>query len=340
LRVNRADRIRGVLLGTAIGDALGLPFEGMKGGAIERHYGALDRFRMLGGIGIVSDDTEQTALVAQCLARHPRDRAKFIRAFRFALLGWFLRLPWGIGYATLRACVRIGLGFTRSGVRSAGNGAAMRAAIVGAFFCDAPEERRAWSDALAEVTHTDARATEAARFVAELAALAMTTGERESLARDALRVVENEQLRNALERAIDLGVSDVDWHAAAKEIGTSGFVIHSVPLATFAFVRFGRDPMEAMTAAVRAGGDTDSNAAIVGAWMGALHGVSAFPPRLVERIQPGPFGRAHLERLASALETARASPHAEGYFWPLALVRNLALFPVVLVHAFKVLILR
>ncbi|HEY2364811.1 MAG TPA: ADP-ribosylglycohydrolase family protein, partial [Polyangiaceae bacterium] len=267
--MNRADRIRGVLYGTAMGDALGLPFEGMTGRSIERRYAKLDCYRMLGSIGIVSDDTEQTALVAQSLARHPRDRARFVRAFRFALLGWFLRLPWGIGWATLRACVKIALGFTRSGVRSAGNGAAMRAAIVGAFFSDAPEERRAWSDALAEVTHTDARATEAARFVAEVAALAMTGNPRESLVKEALEIVHDEQLKRALERAIELALSDVDARTAATEIGTSGFVIHSVPLATFAFMRFGHDPIEAITAAIRAGGDTDTNAAIVGAWVGA-----------------------------------------------------------------------
>jgi len=338
--VNRVDRIRGVLFGTAIGDALGLPFEGMTGRAIARRYAALDRYRMLGDVGIVSDDTEQTALVAQCLARHPRDREKFVRAFRFALLGWFLRLPWGIGWATLRACVRIGLGFTRSGVASAGNGAAMRAAIVGAFFSDAAEERRAWSDALAEITHTDARATEAARFVAEVTALSMSGGRREAILGDAITVVANDQLKRALKHAIALGLSDVDPATATKEIGTSGFAIHSVPLATFAFVRFGHDPIEAIRAAVRAGGDTDSNAAIVGAWVGAHRGASEFPRELIERLQPGPFGRAHLERLATALEAARESPRSEGYFWPLALVRNLALFPIVLAHACKVLVLR
>jgi len=295
---------------------------------------------MLGDIGIVSDDTEQTALVAQCLARYPGDRAKFIRAFRRALLGWFLRMPWGIGWATLRACVRIGLGLTRSGVASAGNGAAMRAAIVGAFFCDTPDERRAWSDALAEVTHIDARAREAARFVAEVAALAMTGGHRESLLKDALAVVENEQLKGALQRAIALGLSDVDARDAAAEIGTSGFVVHSVPLATFAFMRCGHDPIGAIIAAIRAGGDTDSNAAIVGAWVGAHRGAGAFPPQLIDHLQSGPFGRAHLERLANALEAARESSRTEGYSWLLALARNLALYPVVLAHAFKVLVLR
>ena len=92
----------------------------------------------LGRVGFVSDDTEQSALVAQSLARHPSDPDACVRAFRRSLLGWFLRLPWGIGLGTLRACARIAVGLRRSGVATAGNGAAMRAAIVGVFFLDGP----------------------------------------------------------------------------------------------------------------------------------------------------------------------------------------------------------
>src|SRR5436190_16887678 len=97
--LRRRARLRGALLGTAIGDALGLPFEGMSARAIARLAPRLDRFSLLPFVrtGFVSDDTEQSALVAQCLARHRRDRASFVRSFRRALLGWFARFPWGIG---------------------------------------------------------------------------------------------------------------------------------------------------------------------------------------------------------------------------------------------------
>ena len=62
------ERYRGVLLGTAIGDALGLAAEGMSARAIARRFGAVERFHLLGRRGFVSDDTEQSALVAQSLA--------------------------------------------------------------------------------------------------------------------------------------------------------------------------------------------------------------------------------------------------------------------------------
>ncbi|WP_394849130.1 ADP-ribosylglycohydrolase family protein [Pendulispora brunnea] len=335
------DRIEGVLLGTAIGDALGLPMEGMGARAIARSFAKLDRYFLLGKTGFVSDDTEQTALVAQSLARNPRRVDAFVGAFRRALLGWFLRLPWGIGLGTLRACVRISLGLRNSGVRSAGNGAAMRAAIVGAFFCDAPAERAAWADALSRVTHTDVRAVQGARFVAELASRCVVHGPkvaRGMLVRDARAVIDEPSLCAGIERACALESDGVSMDLAAAELGNTGFVLHTTALATFAFLRFGDDPERAMVETIRAGGDTDSNAAIVGAWAGALHGARGLPARLVDRLHDGPFGPTHLRALAADLACARSGePVARAsYSWIAALVRNLVLYPVVLAHAVRV----
>ncbi len=69
------DRLAGTLLGTALGDALGLPAEGLGARAIRRRFGRLDRFRLLGSTGFVSDDTEQSALVAQSLRASPTTRS-------------------------------------------------------------------------------------------------------------------------------------------------------------------------------------------------------------------------------------------------------------------------
>ena len=76
------DRLAGTLLGTALGDAPGRPVEGMSARAVARRFGRLDRFRLLGMTGFVSDDTEQAALVAQSLARHPDDPGRFVRVHR------------------------------------------------------------------------------------------------------------------------------------------------------------------------------------------------------------------------------------------------------------------
>lgn len=335
------DRYAGILLGTAVGDALGLPMEGMGPRAVARSFPTIDRYALLGGTGFVSDDTEQTALVAQSLARHPTDLDACLRSFRKALLGWFLRLPWGIGWGTLKACLKIALGFRKTGTSSAGNGAAMRAAILGAFHFDDAERRRTWSDAVARVTHEDRRAVEGARFVAELASNLVTRSPddaRQVPVEAAAETVEEGRIRASIAAAIELAGKGASLDDAVAALGNTGFVLHTVGISTFCFLRYGGDPGEAIVSAIRAGGDTDSNAAIVGAWVGALHGEQGLPCRLVEKLNDGPFGRTHLRALASDLVAARSgSPSSEArYSAVYALLRNLLLYPVVLVHAVRV----
>jgi ADP-ribosyl-[dinitrogen reductase] hydrolase len=334
------DRIVGTLLGTALGDALGLAAEGLSARTIARRFGRVERFHLIGRTGFVSDDTEQAALVAQSLARHPDDVARCARAFRRALLGWCGRLPWGIGWGTLRACVRIGLGLSPSGVLSAGNGAAMRAAIVGAFFDDREDRRETFGRALAGVTHRDPRAVEGALYVADLAAACARSprGTRpdpcQEMARGRVTVA---ALGEAIDRARDLARREAVTREAAAACGTSGFVLHSVPLATFGFLRFGEDPLRALTEVIGAGGDTDSNAAILGGWLGALHGAAALPGALIGRIHDGPFGPTHLRSLAECLARIRRGEPARvpRYSAAAALGRNLALTPVILGHGVR-----
>ena len=64
---NSVNHFRSCLLGIAVADALGLPMEGMSAKVVARRYPAPDRFHILGPIGFVSDDTEQSALVAQSI---------------------------------------------------------------------------------------------------------------------------------------------------------------------------------------------------------------------------------------------------------------------------------
>lgn len=302
------DRLAGTLLGTALGDALGLPAEGMSARAVARRFGRLDRFRLLGSTGFVSDDTEQSALVAQAIARHPDDLDLCVRAFRRSLLGWFGRLPWGVGRATILSCARIAVGIRPSGVRSAGNGAAMRAAIVGTFFRDEAEKRLALGRALAEVTHRDIRAVEGALYVAEVAAACTRRpSEADPFAcqGEGRRVVTDPQLARAIDRARELAESGASILDAARECGTSGFVVQTLAFATLAFLRHSGDPFATLVDAVSVGGDSDSIGAILGGWLGALHGESGLPAAPIACIHEGPFGPTHLRALAGCLARRR-----------------------------------
>ncbi len=169
------NRLVGILLGTAVGDALGLPAEGLSPRRRQRLLPGDWRHRFLFGRGMLSDDTEHALFVAQSLLRHPADADAFQRRLAWHLRWWFAGLPAGIGMATARACLKLWLGFppSRSGVFSAGNGPAMRSAVIGGYFHDQPELLHRFSLASTQVTHTDPKAAVGAEAIALLAAWAV-----------------------------------------------------------------------------------------------------------------------------------------------------------------------
>jgi ADP-ribosylglycohydrolase len=320
----RSRRIEGCLLGTAVGDALGLPYEGLSAKIVQKRFSP-HGYALVGDTGFVSDDTEQSALVAQALCRRKDGDAVVVAGFRRSLLGWFLRLPFGIGLATIRACLKLLVGLRDSGVRSAGNGAAMRSMIIGAVVDDDRDARVRIATAIARVTHTDERAVAAAVFVADVAAGDI----------DAVSHVAEPQLRAKLDQAADLADDVVTAPGAlvdqaAAALGTSGFVLESVPFSYFCFLRFGAS-FEAVTRCIGGGGDADTNGAIVGGWVGAWDR-DQIPGRLVERLARGPFGSAHLRALATSLSSGAPAP---SWSPTVALLRNLMLYPVVLAHGFR-----
>ena len=220
-----------------------------------------------------------------------------------------------------------------SGVPSAGNGAAMRAAILGVIFHDRPEERLRFGRAIAEVTHRDERAIAGALFVADLAAHLVSQPDRHEAFLLARQAVTEPNLAEHLDRAAALAYDCSPTAEAAGLLGTSGFVLHTVPFAAYCLLCYGNDPLPALTEAISAGGDTDSFGAILGAWLGAHYGEGGLPSDLLDRIHDGPFGPTHLRALARCLAgEAREVPR---FSQPAALARNLALYPVVLAHGFR-----
>ena len=222
---------------------------------------------------------------------------------------------------------------------SAGNGAAMRAAIVGVFFHDRPEERLAFGRALAQVTHRDQRAVEGALFVADLAAcLANDSGDGccERSVAEARCVVMHAELGAALDRAIELAAEGVSTSEAARVCGTTGFVLHTVPFAMFCMLRYARSHCtHSPRRSPRGATLTDRRDP------GGLAGCALWPERvthsLIARIHDGPFGPEHLRELASCLGRVRDGIECPvpRYSATAALLRNLGLYPVILAHGVR-----
>jgi ADP-ribosyl-[dinitrogen reductase] hydrolase len=78
------DIFAGVLLGTAVGDALGLPAENLSPERICKRWGGEWRMRLVLGRGMISDDAEHTLMVAQTLLSHPNDAVAFAISLVFS----------------------------------------------------------------------------------------------------------------------------------------------------------------------------------------------------------------------------------------------------------------
>ena len=89
----KTEAICGCIIGTAIGDALGLPYEGLSPGRAGRLFKPPDRYHFLLNHGMVSDDTEHTCMVAQALIASGGKVNIFTRDFARRLRYWLLSLP-------------------------------------------------------------------------------------------------------------------------------------------------------------------------------------------------------------------------------------------------------
>ncbi len=338
--LSRRERMAGVLLGTAVGDALGLPAEGLSPRRITRRWRGDWRMRLFFGWGMVSDDTEHTVMVAQALLASPGDPVAFQRRLAWKFRWWFLGLPAGVGMATAKACIKLWLGVSpkRSGIFSAGNGPAMRSAIIGAFFEDDPERRRIFVAASTKMTHTDPRAEIAAQAVAEATAW-IVRGRQEEILSMLPSISDNEEWRTLcrkLAEAYSKRSSVVDFaNTLGLASGVTGYAFHTVPVALYAVLRHPDCFRTALIAVLDCGGDTDTVGAIVGAIMGAQVGSTGIPALWTDRIAEWPRSPVTLEAIAHELSVPAGTGKPVRYFWPGILPRNLFFLAVILAHGFR-----
>lgn len=330
-------------MGTAVGDALGLPAEGFKPETIEKLGWTKWRHRFFFGKGMVSDDTDHTFFVAQALLAHPDDPAGFKRALAWKLRWWLLGIPAGIGFATLRAILKLWLfvPLSKSGVYSAGNGPAMRSAVIGARFYDNKNRIREFVTASTELTHTDPKALTGALAVSYAAAFAVTHS--------------TNQMPDFFELLYSLGrAEDEEWqtiiavmesslkdnltvnefvHKMRLDDGVTGYIYHTVPVAIYAWLRYFGDFKTTVSEVLNCGGDTDTVGAITGALAGITVGEESIPSEWIDDIMEWPRSIIVLRKAAAALATREDVKSAQiGYFVPGLIARNIFQFIVILGH--------
>ncbi|MFF3617385.1 ADP-ribosylglycohydrolase family protein [Streptomyces sp. NPDC002580] len=302
--MKRIQRAAGAVVGSAVGDALGAPFEfGLPGTFTARFPvpGAGDEMSGGGGWdpGEATDDTQMAVLVAESLLERggldlPDIFARFQR--------WAASEPKDIGLQTedvltngmtwdLAAAVHF-----QVNLRAAGNGSLMRASTSAVHFASAG--RAATTDAarrIAALTHGDRAAWEGTAIFHELIRVTLEDTDPLAALPDILDLVHPDH------RERYATVLAPDWHPdRATEF--NGAVWPCLGSAVWA-LRTTTTFEDAVRAAVDLGGDTDTVAAVTGGLAGASYGLDAIPARWTQPLQvplPGFDGRVlHLADLLS-----------------------------------------
>jgi len=321
------DRVEGMLLGLAIGDALGNPTEGISPRRRRVRYGEIDDYLPNWyaddqPVGLPSDDTQLAFRTLECLLADGRVIPEHLaRAFTSQKI-------FGIG-RTVRAFtdeIRRGRPWFEAAQRSAGNGALMRIAPVVLPHLHNPSSAL-WEDAVlaGAVTHNDPSSIAAcAAFVGLIwEALGMSEPPAPEWWIDRYceraRPLEGSadlwsrcprlQYHGPVWRLVDIEVrralaEDLDVLDACHRWDSGAFLLETVPTVLYIIARHADDARTAIVRAVNDTRDNDTVAAIVGAVVGALHGRKALPVRWTARLL-GRTGEDDDGRIYELIEEAR-----------------------------------
>ena len=296
------DRFEGCLLGLALGDALGAPHEG---GPLERLL-----WRAIGTTGgrmRWTDDTQMALDVAESLvARRAVDPADLARRFADGY-----RWSRGYGPGTAQVLRRIGRGMDwREAARSVhphgsyGNGGAMRAPVVGLFWCTRRGELATAARAVAAVTHAHPLGIEGALLLAHAGADAVLGLDAAALLASCTTLGLSPPFAERLEVArawTETGAAPTAPEVRDR-LGNDVSALGSCVSALYVATRFLRASFADMHAfAVAMGGDVDTIAAMAGALWGAGNGAAALPQAELARVEQLPRLRATAAALHAAM---------------------------------------
>lgn len=277
------EKFRGAMLGLALGDAIGAPFEGGPSVSLEEVEKSISSREVLG----FTDDTEMTIAVAESLLRsggfNGEDMAKsFVNHFNPAR---------GYGAATAHAIQRLKAGekWDAVGEESYGNGAAMRAAPIGLLYNQNLEKVGEVAEASSRITHTHPLGIEGAVLLAASVALLSRSWIVEEFSPEAflsklMELEKNEVYLSRLNEVKSLRGTP-DRRKVIERLGNGGEAPDSVPTAIFFFSSTPEDFRLAVLSAVALGGDADTIASMTGALAGAHLGVQAIPGDWVEKLE-------------------------------------------------------
>jgi len=322
------DRAEAALLGGAIGDALGMPTQTLTRDEIATTYGVITNFvapaeghPVSHGLvaGSITDDTEQTLLLAQRIIESPQHFDEL--AWARDLLDWEADVKSRglhdlLGPSTKQALQNVlaGMSPAKTGLKGTTNGASMRISPVGIA---SPVEPLSvflkHIEIACRVTHNTSEAISSAAAVASI----ISAGIEGASFRDALPVAiraasEASQkgakegvtdIADRLERVVSLVQKGITPETLASQTGTSVASHESVVTAFGVVVLSDYDPWQAALMSAVIGDDTDTIGAIATSMAAACSGLSSLPSEAIQDVQS--VNRLKLKPVVSGLLAVR-----------------------------------
>jgi ADP-ribosyl-[dinitrogen reductase] hydrolase len=260
-------RAQGCLLGQVIGDSLGARVEAKPANEIARLYPGGLRELADGGVyhlmaGQPTDDSEMALTLARSIAREGRyDAARVLDAYRH----WITSRPVDVGMTTEKGLIGA------SDPRSESNGSLMRCSPIGVWAAGDPSRAARSARDDSALTHPNDVCVEACAAYCAAIAAGVGGANREEMVKEALAHSRG-PAHSAVRRGAD-GARPTDFFTHP------GWVLVALQNAFYCLASL--DVEEALVSTVAQGGDTDTNAAIAGALLGAAHGRDAVPARWI-----------------------------------------------------------
>jgi ADP-ribosylglycohydrolase/fructose-1,6-bisphosphatase/inositol monophosphatase family enzyme len=266
---SRLARAQGCWLGQLAGDSLGSLVEFQPARQIASRYPRGVRHLADGGAwdtlaGQPTDDSELALMLARTLVREGRYDAGAVRS---SYVHWYRSHPFDVG-----GTIGLALGQGRPNPDSQANGSLMRISPLGIAGAGRPGAA-AWARADSALTHPHPVCQEAcAAFVTALAVAIDGDGGPEA----AYAAAVAEAASDTGQRSVQLALAEAR-HAPPRDYESrQGWVLIALQNAFYQLLH-AASLEEGLVHTVGQGGDTDTNAAIAGALLGAVHGREAVP---------------------------------------------------------------
>jgi len=172
--IDYLDKFKGTLLGVAIGDTLGQPFEGQLRDAIQSQFKDFEDFFQTHKkmFKTYTDDTQLTLHVAEALIQgNGFNMDNFIREY----IKWLEDPPIGAGYGCISSIrkLKYGIAWNEAASNSGGNGTVMRIAPIGLFYCKDLKSLKKAAIKSSQITHSHPAASASAVVIANAIAYLM-----------------------------------------------------------------------------------------------------------------------------------------------------------------------